>query len=75
MRKILFLFAVFCCAHLFSQNKAFQDNEYHFYENKGQIIDQDGKENPSVKYLFLSNGLNVQLKKMDFLMMYFKLRN
>ncbi|WP_449397907.1 DUF7948 domain-containing protein [Chryseobacterium wanjuense] len=66
MRKIFFLFTVLCCGFFFSQKKLSQNNDYFFYENKGQIIDQDGKENPSVKYLFLSNGLNVQLKKNGF---------
>lgn len=66
MRKILFFFTLFIYAFLFSQNKPSKNNEFNFYENKGQIIDQDGKDNPSVKYLFLSNGLNVQLKKNGF---------
>lgn len=66
MQKILFLFTIFNCALLFSQNKSLKDTEYFFYENKGQIIDQDGKNNPAVKYLFHSNGLNVQLKKTGF---------
>jgi len=66
MRKILFLFTVFCCGFLFSQSKISKNNDYYFYENKGQIIDQDGKENADVKYLFISNGLNVQLKKGKF---------
>ena len=43
-----------------------KNNEYYFYENKGQILNQDGKENKNVQYLFLSNGLNVQLKKNGF---------
>jgi hypothetical protein len=51
---------------LFSQKKGFQNNDYFFYENKGQIIDQDGNANPDVKYLFHSAGLNVQLKKNGF---------
>lgn len=66
MRKILFLFSFLSWTFLFSQNKFSQNNEFNFYENKGQIVDQDGKDNPSVKYLFLSNGLNVQLKKNGF---------
>lgn len=66
MRKILLFFTLFIYALLFSQNKSSQNNEFNFYENKGQIVDQDGKGNPSVKYLFLSNGLNVQLKKNGF---------
>lgn len=66
MKKILFLFAVFCCGLLFSQNKISKNNEYYFYENKGQIVDQDGKENKEVKYLFHSAGLNVQLRSNGF---------
>jgi hypothetical protein len=33
-----------------------------FKENKGQIIDQNGKSNDAVKYLLNSRELNVQLK-------------
>jgi hypothetical protein len=42
-----------------------------FKENKGQIIDQNGK-NDAVKYLLNSAGLNVQLKRMDFHMTFMK---
>jgi len=66
MKKILFLFTVFCCVFLFGQNKIPKNNDYYFYENRGQIVDQDGKENRDVKYLFLSNGLNVQLRSNGF---------
>ncbi|WP_242800969.1 DUF7948 domain-containing protein [Chryseobacterium aahli] len=66
MKKVLFLLTVFCCLFVFGQTKFQKNNEYHFYENKGQIVDQNGKENSDVKYLFLSNGLNVQLKKNGF---------
>ena len=37
-----------------------------YIENKGQIGDQDGKPNPSVKYLILRPGLNIQLKANSF---------
>ena len=37
-----------------------------FIENKGQIIDQKGKENKDVKYLLNTNGLNVQLRNNGF---------
>lgn len=66
MQKILLLFTVFSCSLLFSQKISSQNNDYFFYENKGQIIDQEGKANPDVKYLFLSQGLNVQLRKNGF---------
>ena len=35
-------------------------------ENKGQIIDQNNKPNPAVKYLLNMPGLNVQLKQNSF---------
>ncbi|MCU7616801.1 T9SS type B sorting domain-containing protein [Chryseobacterium sp. PBS4-4] len=66
MRKILFLFSIFCCVILFGQKKFQKDNQYHFYENKGQIVDQNGEENKDVKYLFHSAGLNVQLRSNGF---------
>ncbi|MDF2552428.1 MAG: hypothetical protein K0R77_1703 [Chryseobacterium sp.] len=66
MRKILFVFTLFCCTFLFGQKKFQKNNEYHFYENKGQIIDQDGNENKNVKYLYHSAGLNVQLRSNGF---------
>jgi Secretion system C-terminal sorting domain/PKD-like domain/Beta-propeller repeat len=37
-----------------------------YIENKGQIGDQDGKPNLSVKYLILRPGLNIQLKANSF---------
>lgn len=37
-----------------------------FIENKGQIVDQKGKENKGVKYLLNANGLNVQLRQNGF---------
>jgi len=66
MKKILSLFAVLSTVLLFSQKKNSKNDSYYFYENKGQIIDQDGKENKNVKYLFHSNGLNVQLRSNGF---------
>lgn len=39
---------------------------YGFIENKGQIIDQHDKPNPSCLYLLNSSGLNVQLRKNGF---------
>lgn len=66
MQKKLFLLSIFFYVFSFGQTKFQKDNEYYFYENKGQILNQDGKENKNVQYLFLSNGLNVQLKKNGF---------
>jgi len=37
-----------------------------FIENKGQIIDQNGKTNPVVLYLLNTPGMNVQLRKGGF---------
>lgn len=66
MRKILFLFSILTCVSAFSQNKISENDEYYFYENKGQILDQEGKQNSGVKYLFHSAGLNVQLRSNGF---------
>lgn len=66
MKKFYFLFLFLSFAFYFSQNKIKKDLPYNFYENKGQIIDQNGKENSAVKYLFNSGGLNVQIKKDGF---------
>ena len=37
-----------------------------FYENKGQIVDQNYKPNPDVKYLLCSSYFNVQLRQTGF---------
>lgn len=66
MRKLLFLLTIFCCISVLSQKKTPENNDYFFYENKGQIVDQNGKANPDVKYLFHSAGLNVQLRTSGF---------
>lgn len=66
MRKLLFLLTIFYCISILSQKKTPENNDYFFYENKGQIVDQDGKANPDVKYLFHSAGLNVQLRSSGF---------
>jgi gliding motility-associated-like protein len=55
----LFLFSIFS----FSQKNK---NTIGFIENKGQIVDQNQKENKSVLYLLNTNGLNVQLRKNGF---------
>ncbi len=58
-------FAILLLWHFiaFSQNT---NQSIGFKENKGQIIDQNGKQNNAVKYLLNSNGLNIQLKKNGF---------
>ncbi|WP_378105470.1 T9SS type B sorting domain-containing protein [Chryseobacterium sp. sg2396] len=66
MRKLLFLLTIFFYISIFSQKKYPGSNDYFFYENKGQIVDQEGKPNPDVKYLFHSAGLNVQLRNSGF---------
>ncbi|MBV2165929.1 MAG: T9SS type B sorting domain-containing protein [Kaistella sp.] len=66
MKKTLLLAFFFSLsASLFSQKIQTGSNAF-FYENKGQIVNQDGKENSAVRYLFHSNGLNVQIKKEGF---------
>jgi hypothetical protein len=59
----------FLCLIIFAQNSK---QTIGFKENKGQIIDQNGKPNDAVKYLLNSAGLNVQLKRMDFRMTFMK---
>ena len=66
MKKLLTFFA-FSLLHNIS-GFSFDRNYFPigFYENKGQIIDQYGNPNPTVKYLFTGNGFKVQLKKNSF---------
>lgn len=65
MKKYYLAYLLFSFVISFSQ-KIKSQSDYCFYENKGQIIDQNGKSNSGVKYLFNSAGLNVQLKKGGF---------
>jgi gliding motility-associated-like protein len=60
--KLLFFFILIVTSSL-AQNK---NKTNGFTENKGQIIDQNGRPNATVKYLLNSRGLNVQLKKNGF---------
>ncbi|SKB66223.1 gliding motility-associated C-terminal domain-containing protein [Soonwooa buanensis] len=64
MKRIFIIVFLSIATLLLAQNK--YQNQYYFYENKGQIIDQKAKPNPEVKYLFNSAGLNVQIKKNGF---------
>ena len=57
------IITLFFTLNLFAQNK---NTSLGFKENKGQIIDQNGHSNNTVKYLLNTNGLNVQLKKNGF---------
>lgn len=41
-------------------------SQFGFIENKGQILDQEGKPNTAVKYLWTGNGLNMQLRANGF---------
>lgn len=66
MKKILSFVSICAYIFLFGQKNFQKNNECYFYENKGQIVDQDGKPNDKVKFLFHSNGLNVQLRKGGF---------
>lgn len=66
MKQYLLFFILLNSISIFSQNKIQPKNEYYFYENKGQIVDQNGNAYNDVRYLFNSAGLNVQLKKGGF---------
>jgi hypothetical protein len=63
MRKIYSLVFILIHIYFFTQKK---NQEYSFYENKGQIVDQNGKSNSEVKYLLNSPGLNVQVRQNGF---------
>ena len=56
---VLFLSTSF----IFGQN---QTNSIGFIENKGQIVDQNQKENKEVKYLLNTSGFNVQIRNNGF---------
>jgi hypothetical protein len=58
MKRHIIVFFLLFCPILFAQE---QFSSAGFIENKGKIIDQKGKPNPTVKYLLNANGLNVQL--------------
>ncbi|WP_312075815.1 T9SS type B sorting domain-containing protein [Chryseobacterium sp.] len=65
VRKYSFLFVFFTL--VFSAQEKINDKNFtFFYENKGQIVDQNRKQNSDVQFLFVSAGLNVQLRKTGF---------
>lgn len=63
MRFKYFIILLCIGINTIAQNKS---SSKGFKENKGQIMDQNGKPNNAVKYLLNTNGLNVQLKKNGF---------
>ncbi len=63
MKKIYSLVLTLIFISFFAQKK---NQDYPFYENKGQIVDQNDNPNLDVKYLLNSSGLNVQIKKNGF---------
>lgn len=77
MKNKLQLLLIFCVTGLFTGThvlaQTVKNGSYKqiktlqgFVENKGQIIDQNNKPNPAVKYLLNMPGLNVQLKTNGF---------
>ncbi|NJM79145.1 MAG: hypothetical protein HC854_04950 [Flavobacterium sp.] len=63
MRQFYVLLFLVSTIVLFAQK---QTTSIGFIENKGQIVDQKGKENLEVKYLLNTTGLNVQLRANGF---------
>jgi gliding motility-associated-like protein len=63
MKYKIFLLLTLIITSSFAQNK---NKTIGFKENKGQILDQNGKPNDAVKYLLNSAGLNVQIKTNGF---------
>lgn len=62
IRTLLFFIITFS----FSLSAQEKKKSLGFIENKGQIIDQNGNPNSSVKYLLNTPGLNVQLRNNGF---------
>jgi hypothetical protein len=64
---LLFFSFVLVFQSLHANNPFFKTfSKSAFIENKGQIIDQDYKSNPTVLYLLNSPGFNVQLRRDGF---------
>ena len=68
-KRTLIIYILLLHQIVISQNdKPYPDYKHknHFIENKGQIVDQNGKPNDNVLYLLNTSGLNVQLRKDGF---------
>ncbi len=63
MKNTLLSILLFFAYSSFSQLPAKAD---YFAENKGQIIDQQGKKNQRVQFLFQNGNMNVQLRESGF---------
>ena len=68
IKKIMFVFALLFYSKnlLLANNSKYLQHQYGFAENKGQLVDQNNHPNKSVKYLFHSNGFNIQLLSNSF---------
>ena len=68
-KRTLLIYILLLHQIVISQNdKSYPDYKHrnHFIENKGQIVDQNGKPNDNVLYLLNTSGLNVQLREDGF---------
>ncbi|MBX7204731.1 MAG: T9SS type A sorting domain-containing protein [Bacteroidia bacterium] len=64
---LLFALGLFFSAqYLIAQSLRQIRSDVGFIENKGQITDQDGKQNTAVRFLFNGKGLNIQLRASGF---------
>jgi len=70
LRMILIIFSVSSACIVFGSNLTKSQLSHRslsgFIENKGQIIDQNNKPNPAVRYLLNIPGFNVQLRNGGF---------
>lgn len=62
MKRLFLFFFLFQTINFIAQN----NKSIGFIENKGQIVDQNLKENKKVKYLLNTPGLNVQIREKGF---------
>lgn len=70
MKQFIIILVLFLRLFAYSQNQ----RPIAFIENNGQIVDQKGNLNNSVKYLLNTNGLNVLLRNFLLLINYTYLR-